>query len=149
MRAARGMLLLVAVALIGCMTTRARTAAAADNLEHSIGVFAQHACESGDAQCATGEYVPARLLQEQTKEFHRALDHAGDQDVIAAYKQLWHAYHKVRDDIYRSPDRQLRSDFERVSHAFSDVEVNVKNGYSHADPTLYSSGGYKFDPYYN
>ena len=28
-------------------------------------------------------------------------------------------------------------------------QVDVKNGYSYADPTLYASGGYVLDPYYN
>jgi len=36
-----------------------------------------------------------------------------------------------------------------ITQAFIDVQRNVRNGYSYADPALYANGVCFFDPYYN
>jgi hypothetical protein len=140
---------LLIVLLTGCTAMRIRTTAAAENLEHSADVFAQRACYDVKAECSTSQYLPARVLAQQTREFRQIVSDSGDRDVVAAFQGLWRAYHSLRDEVYRSDNHPLRADFEPVTHAFTDVQRDVKNGYSYADPTLYNSGGYKLDPYYN
>jgi hypothetical protein len=141
----------LAVALLaGCATTHIRTARGAERLERSAEAFVARACQDPNTSCATTRYLPAaRALAGQALRFGQTVHGAGDQDVVLAYKRLWRSYHTLRDEVYRSRDRQAQADLKPVTRAFVDVEVLVKNGYSYADPTLYASGGYTFDPYYN
>jgi hypothetical protein len=134
----------------GCTVTRTRTATAADELERSADALAARGCYEYVPECsATGYWQAARALADQAHEFRQTLDSAGDQDIVLAFKRLWHSYHTLRDEIYRLQDRQLRMDLIPTTHAFVDVQRHVETGYSHADPTIYASGGYTFDPYYN
>lgn len=148
-RAVATILGLVILPLAGCTAMCVRTTAAADNLEDSANVFSHRACHDLNTQCSGNEYLPARLLADQTREFRQTVNTAGDGDVVFSFQRLWRSYHAARDEVSRLDNRQLRADFEPVTHAFTDVQRDVKNGYSYADPTLYNSGGYKLDPYYN
>jgi hypothetical protein len=143
--------LAAAVALAaGCTMTRTRTAVAADKLERSTDALAARGCYESGPACAASGYLPAaRALADQAHEFRHSLDSAGDQDIVLEFKRLWHSYHTLRDEIYRLHDPQLRMDLMPTTHAFVDVQRHVETGYSHADPTVYASGGYTFDPYYN
>jgi hypothetical protein len=134
----------------GCSMTRTRTAGAADKLERSADALAAHGCYGSVPACSASGYLPAaRAFADQAHEFRQSLDSAGDQDIVLEFKRLWQSYHTLRDEIYRLDDHQLRRDLLPTAHAFVDVQRHVETGYSHADPTVYASGGYTFDPYYN
>jgi hypothetical protein len=141
----------LAVALAaGCETNHTRTAGAADKLEQRIEAFAAGACYQSGAACFSPEQLAAvRWFADQVQEFRETCVYGGDQDVVFAFRHLWRTYHTLRDEVYRPRDRQLQVDFKPVTQAFVDVQRDVKNGYSYADPSLYASGGYVFDPYYN
>lgn len=141
---------LAAVLLAGCATTHTRTARAAERLERSAEAFVAGTCYQPNAGCSTKRYLPAaRAFADQAQGFGQTLHSAGDQEVVLAFERLWRSYHTLRDDVYRSHDRLARANLKSVTRAFIDVQRHVKNGYSYADPTLYASGGYTFDPYYN
>jgi hypothetical protein len=141
---------LAVVLVAGCETTHTRTARAADRLEQRIEAFATGACDQSSATCSSRQQlVAAHLFADQVQEFRETCENGGDQEVVFAFQRLWRGYHALRDEVYRLRDHQLQVDFKPVTHAFVDVQRDVKNGYSYADPTLYSSGGYVFDPYYN
>jgi hypothetical protein len=141
---------LAVVLVAGCETMHTRTARAADKLEQRIDAFSASACYQSSAACASPqEFAAARWFADQVQEFRETCENGGDQEVVLAFQQLWRSYHALRDEVYRLRDRQLLVDFKPVTQAFVDVQRDVKNGYSYADPTLYASGGYVFDPYYN
>ena len=130
--------------LAGCTTTHARASRAADGLEHSVEVFTARACYEPNPAC-----LAARGLAEQTHEFRQTLDTAGDAEVVSAFKRVWRGYQALRGEIDRSGDRQFRPDLKPITQAFIEVQRNVRNRYSYADPALYANGAYVFDPYYN
>ncbi len=130
--------------LAGCTTTHARASRAADGLEHSVEVFTARACYEPNPAC-----FAARGFAEQTHEFRQTLDTVGDAEVVSAFKRVWRGYQALRGEIYRSDDRQFRPDLKPITQAFIDVQRNVRNRYSYADPALYANGAYFFDPYYN
>jgi hypothetical protein len=141
---------LAVVLVAGCETTHTRTARAADKLEQRIEAFDAGACYQSSAACSSPqEFAAARWFAGQVREFRETCENGGDQEVVFAFQSLWRRYHALRDEVYRLRDRRLEVDFKPVTQAFVDVQRDVKNGYSYADPTLYSSGGYVFDPYYN
>jgi hypothetical protein len=134
----------------GCETNHTRTAGAAEKLEQRIDAFAAGTCNQSSAGCLSPEQLAAvRWFADQVQEFRETCAQGGDQDVVFAFQRLWHTYHTLRDEVYRPRDRQLQVDFKPVTQAFVDVQRDVKNGYSYADPSVYASGGYVFDPYYN
>lgn len=141
----------LAIALVaGCETNHTRTAGAADKLEQRIDAFAAGACYQSSAACFSPEQLAAvQWFADQVQEFRETCVYGGDQDVVFAFQHLWHTYHALRDEVYRPRDRQLQVEFKPVTQAFVEVQRDVKNGYSYADPSLYASGGYVFDPYYN
>jgi len=126
-----------------------RTARAADKLEQRADAFAAGACYQSNAVCSSQPFAAARGFADQVQEFRETCQNGSDQEVVFAFQFLWRSYHALRDAVYRLRDRQLLVDFKPVTQAFVDVQVHVKNGYSYADPTLYASGGYLLDPYYN
>ena len=134
----------LAVLLAGCVTTHARASRAAHGLEHSVEVFTARACFEPNPAC-----FAARGLAEQTREIRQTLDMAGDAEVVSAFKRVWRGYQALRGEIYRSDDRQFRPDLKPITQAFIEVQRNVRNRYSDADPALYANGAYFFDPYYN
>jgi len=141
---------LAVVLLAGCTTTRITRAASAERLERSATAFVADTCYEPNGGCATTRYLPAaQAFADQAQVFGRTLHGAGDQEVVLAFKRLWRSYHTLRQDVYRSRDRQAEVDLKPVTRAFIGVQLLVKNGYSYADPTLYASGGYTLDPYYN
>lgn len=141
---------LAVVLLAGCETTHTRTARAADRLEHRVDAFAVGACYQSNPVCSSSQHLPAaRSFADQVQEFREACDNDGDQEIVFAFQALWRSYHALRDEVHRLRDRQLLVDFKPVTQAFVDVQLHVKNGYSYADPSLYGSGGYLLDPYYN
>lgn len=141
---------LAGVVLAGCTTTRIGTATGAERLERSAETFVAYACYEQNGGCATNRYLPAaRSFANQTQVFDQTLRDANAQEVVLAYKRLWRSYHTLRNEVYRSRDRQARADLKPVTRAFVHVELLVKNGYSYADPTVLASGGYTLDPYYN
>jgi hypothetical protein len=141
---------LAVVLVAGCETTHTRTARAADKLEQHIGAFAAGACYPSSAACSGRQQLAAaRWFADQVQEFRETCENGGDQEVVFAFQRLWRSYHALRDEVYRQRDRQLQVDFEPITQAFVDVQRDVKNGYSYADPTVYASGGYALDPYYN
>jgi hypothetical protein len=142
---------LAAVLLAGCEVTHIRTARAVDRLEHRVDAFAAAgACYQANRVCSSSQpFFAARGFADQVQEFRETLDNGGDQEVVFAFQRLWRSYHALRDEVYRLRDRQVLADFKPVTQAFVDVQLHVKNGYSYADPTLYGSGGYFLDPYYN
>ena len=136
--------------LAGCTTTQTRTVNAAERLERSAEAFAAATCHEPSAGCSTNRYLPAaRAFADQARRFEQTLQSAGDQEVVLAFERLWRSYHSLRDEVDRSRDRQARAELRPVTRTFIDVQRYVKNGYSYADPTVYASGGYTFDPYYN
>lgn len=138
------------VVLSGCETTQAQTARAADRLEHRADAFAVRTCHEPNATCPSSQQLPAaRSFSDQAREFREMLHNAGDQDVVFAFQSLWRSHRALRDEVRDLPDRQIQDEFKRVTQAFVDVQLRVRNGYSHADPTVYASGGYLLDPYYN
>jgi hypothetical protein len=144
------MLWLAVVLVAGCETTHTRTARAADKLEQRINTFAAGACDQSSAACSSRQQlVAARSFADQVQEFRETIENDGDQAVVFAFQRLWRSYHALRDEVYRLRDRQLQVDFKPVTQAFVHVQLDVKNGYSYADPTVYASGGYVLDPYYN
>ena len=141
---------LAVVLFAGCETTHTRTARAADKLEQRIDTFAAGACYQSSAACSSRQQLAAaRWFAGQVQEFRETCENGGDQEVVFAFQRLWRSYHALRDEVYRLRERQLKVDFKPVTQAFVDVQRDVKNGYSYADPTVYASGGYVFDPYYN
>jgi hypothetical protein len=138
------------VLLAGCTTTQTRTTIAAQRLERSAEAFVAGTCYEPNAGCSTNRYLPAaRAFADQAQRFGQTLQGAGDQEVVLAFERLWRSYHALRDEVNHSGDRQARAELKPVTRSFIDVQLHVKNGYSYADPTLYASGGYTFDPYYN
>ena len=135
---------LAVVLVAGCETTHTRTARAADKLERRIDAFAAGACDQSSAACSSRQQ-----FADQVQAFRETCANGADQEVVFAFQRLWRSYHALRDEVYRLRDRQLQVDFKSVTQAFVDVQRNVKNGYSYADPTVYASGGYVLDPYYN
>jgi len=141
---------LAVVLVAGCETTHNRTATAADKLEQRIDAFGADACDQPSAACSNRQQLAAvRWFADQVQEFRETLENGGDQEVVFAFQRLWRSYHALRDEVYGLRDRQLQVDFKSVTQAFVDVQRDVKNGYSYADPTVYASGGYVLDPYYN
>ena len=141
---------LAAVLAAGCEATHTRTIGAADELEQRIDAFAAGVCDQSTAACSgRQEFDSARWFADQVREFRETCENGGDQEVVFAFQRLWRSYHALRDEVHRLRDRQLLVDFKPVTQAFVDVQRDVKNGYSYADPTLYASGGYVLDPYYN
>jgi hypothetical protein len=141
---------LAVVQLAGCTTTQTRTAMAAQRLERSAETFVAGTCYEPNAGCSTNRYLPAaRAFADEAKRFDQTLQGAGDQEVVLAFKRLWGSYHTLHAEVHSLHDRQAWAELEPVTRRFVDVQLHVKNGYSSADPTLYASGGYMFDPYYN
>jgi hypothetical protein len=141
---------LAVVLVAGCETTRTRTARAADKLEQRIDAFAAGACDQSSTACSSRQQLPAaRWFADQAQELRETCEDGGDQEVVFAFQRLWRSYHALRDEVFRLRDRQLQVDFKPVMQAFVDVQRDVKNGFSYADPTVYGSGGYVLDPYYN
>ena len=141
---------LAVVLAAGCETTHTRTVGAADELEQRIDAFAAGACDQSSAACSNRQQLDsARWFADEVREFRETCENGGDQEVVFAFQRLWRSYHALRDEVHRLRDRQLQVDFKPVTQAFVDVQRDVKNGYSYADPALYASGGYVFDPYYN
>jgi hypothetical protein len=141
---------LAVVLVAGCETTHTRTATAADKLEQRIDAFAAGACDQPSAACSNRQQLAAvRWFADQVQEFRETCENGGDQEVVFAFQRLWRSYHALRDEVYGLRDRQLQVDFKSVTQAFVDVQLDVKNGYSYADATVYASGGYVLDPYYN
>ena len=128
----------------GCATTYRGTFTAADTFESSVAEFATRTCYEPGAVCSAAVQLSGRA-----QEFREALDSAGDQDIISAYKQLWRSYQSLRGEVYRLSDKQLRQDLQPTVRAFASVKRNVTTRYSSADPALYANGAYTFDPYYN
>ena len=149
----RGVVIATGMALVllaGCATTQTRPAAAAERLERSAEAFVAGTCYEPNAGCSPNRYLPAaRAFADQAMRFEQTLRGAGDQEVVLAFERLWRSYHTLRDEVGRSRDRQARIQLKPVTRTFIDVQREVKNRYSYADPTLYASGGYMFDPYYN
>lgn len=143
-------IVMAVVLLAGCTTTQTRTVRAAERLEHSAEAFAAGTCYEPNPGCSANRYLPAaRAFADQAKRFGETLQGAGDQEVVLGFERLWRSYHTLRDEVDRSRDRQARSGLKPVTRSFIDVQLHVKNGYSYADPTVYASGGYTLDPYYN
>ena len=143
-------LALAAVSLAGCTTTRIATATSAERLERSTAAFVADTRYEPNGGRATNRYLPAaQAFAGQAQVFGRTVHGAADQEVVLAFKRLWRSYHTLRQEVYRSRDRQAEVDLKPVTRAFNDVQLLVKNGYSYADPTVYASGGYTLDPYYN
>jgi hypothetical protein len=140
---------LAVVLVAGCETTHTRTARAADKLEQRIDAFAAGACDQSSAACFSQQLAAAHWFADQVQEFRETCENGGDQEVVFTFQRLWRSYHALRDEVYRLRDRQIQVDFKPVTQAFVDVQRDVKNGYSYAYPTLYASGGYVLDPYYN
>jgi hypothetical protein len=141
---------LAVVLVAGCETTHTRTVIAADKLEQRIDAFAAGACDQPSAPCSNRQQLAAvRWFADQAQEFRETCENGGDQEVVFAFQRLWRSYRALRDEVYGLRDRQLQVDFKSVTQAFVDVQLDVKNGYSYADTTVYASGGYVFDPYYN
>jgi hypothetical protein len=141
---------LAVVLAAGCETTHTRTVGATDEFERRIDAFAAGACDQSSAACSSRQQIAAaRGFAAEVRAFRETCENGGDQEVVFAFQRLWHSYHALRDEVDRLRDRELQVDFKPVTQAFVDVQRDVKNGYSYADPTLYSSGGYVFDPYYN
>ena len=141
----------LAIALLtGCATTHTRTARAADRLERNADAFAARSCYEPRDACLASRYLPgARRFADETHEFRRTIDSAGDQQVVLAFERLWRKYHTLRDEVCGLHDERVRVDLKPTTRAFVDVQRLVKNGYSYADPNLLASGGYTLDPYYN
>lgn len=134
--------------IAGCETTHFRTARAADTLDHRAGAFAARTCLEPNTS-SQQHLRSACAFADQAYEFRQTLGNAGDQEIVLVFQRLWRSYHALRDEVDGLHDRQLRADLKPVTQAFVDVQRHVKNGYSYADPTLYASGGYALDPYYN
>jgi hypothetical protein len=141
---------LVLVPLASCGTTHGRMIRAADRLERNADAFdSDTRYEPDPTYSASGYFRDAREFIEEAHDFRQTVDSAGDQGVIFAYEHLWRSYHALRDEVDRLHSRQARADLKPVTEAFVDVQRIVKNAYSYADSTVYASGGYQFDPYYN
>jgi hypothetical protein len=141
---------LAVVLVAGCETTQTRTTRAADKLEQRIDAFAAGACDQSSAACSSRQQSAAAWFAAQVQEFRETCENGGgDLAVVFAFQRLWRSYQALRDEVYRLRDRQLQVDFKPVTQAFVDVQRDVKNGYSYADQTVYASGGYVLDPYYN
>lgn len=147
--------LALAVALAaGCTATYTRTANVADTLalkaDEFAGASAGIQCVEPSAGCRSGtNFEAAHQFAQESHEFRQSLERRSDQEVVSSYKRLWHRYHTLLHEIDTARDPRLKSDFKPLQAAFVDVQSHVKTGYSHADPDLYASGGYKYDPYYN
>jgi hypothetical protein len=133
-----------------CATTRGAIVSAADRLERNADAFdSDTRYEPDPTYSVTGYLRGAREFVEQAHGFRRMVDSASDREVIFAFEHLWRSYRALRDEVFRLHSRQARADLQPVTEAFVDVQRIVKNGYSYADSSLYASGGYQFDPYYN
>lgn len=140
----------ISVLICGCASTRLRTVQAAEHLTQSADAFALHgAHEEATSTTSPGYLVQAREFADQARYFQLSAGSGTDLQVVYAFQALWRRYHALRDAVSRSPDRQARVALRPVDRAFSRVQIIVKNAYSYADTTLYSSGGYVLDPYYN
>jgi hypothetical protein len=138
---------LALVLLAGCTAVHTRTVKAADELVHSADAFAAGSCFEPNGVLSTNP--AACRFADQAHVFRLTLDRQGDQDVVLAFQSLWRSYRALRDETYHLRDDRARTQLQPVTEAFVGVQRNVISGYSHADPTLYASGGYLLDPYYN
>jgi hypothetical protein len=136
------------VLLAGCATVHSGTATAADQLVQSADAFAAGSCFEPNAVLST--QPAACRFTDQARAFRLSLDgQGGDQAVVLAFQGLWRSYRALRDETYHLSDSDARARLKPVTEAFVAVQRHVITGYSHADPTLYASGGYTLDPYYN
>jgi len=129
--------------LASCATTHGLTAPAADTLERQADAFATDV--RGEAS-PTDYTRRAQDFADQAHDFSQSVGKAGDQDVVLAFQSLWRSYHALSGDVRSANDR---AHFKPVTAAFAEVQLDVKNRYGYADGSLWSSGGYVFDPYYN
>lgn len=140
---------LICVLLSGCAITRTRAVRAADQLTQSADAFALQGAAGAVAAGNPGYLVEAREFANQTRYFQLTAANGSDLDVVYAFQQLWRRYHALRDAVIRSHDPSARADLKPVDRSFVRVQRIVKNAYSYADTTVYASGGYVLDPYYN
>jgi hypothetical protein len=132
--------------LAGCTTVHTGTVRAADTLVQSADALAAGNCFEPNGVLSSDP--AACRFADQAHAFRLTLDSKGDQEVVLAFQRLWRSYRALRDDTSLR-DEDARTRLQPVTDAFIGVQRQVISGYSHADPTLYASGGYVLDPYYN
>jgi hypothetical protein len=132
--------------LTGCTTVHTSTVNAADTLVQRADALAAGNCFEPNGVLSTDP--AACRFADQAHAFRLTLDRKGDQEVVLAFQRLWRSYRALRDETSLRDD-DARTRLQPVTEAFTGVQRQVISGYSHADPTLYASGGYVLDPYYN
>jgi hypothetical protein len=135
----------LSVLLGGCVSTHARLIQAANTLQERASAFAA----ADNSYARTGYSEQAREFADQAHDFRQTVGSAGDLEVVHTFQELWRDYRALRDGVAHSHAPQARADLKPVSEAFVDVQRIVKNGYSYADSTVFASGRYVLDPYYN
>jgi hypothetical protein len=122
---------------MGCASTQSRTLDSAEELELRAVAFAD----------AT-RFPPANEFAAQADRFRQTVTHAaGDQGVVLAYRELWHSYHALQDQVDGSSP-PIRAALKPVKRAFIHIQRHM-SAYAHADQSILARGGYVLDPYYN
>jgi hypothetical protein len=137
--------LLILAFMTGCATAHTRAVIATDTLVHSADELAAGSCF--EPNVLSSDPAACRFA-DQAHAFRLTLDSKSDQQVVLAFQSLWRSYRALRHDTSLR-DADARAQLKPVTEAFTGVQRQVITGYSHADPTLYASGGYWLDPYYN
>jgi hypothetical protein len=106
-------------ALGACATTHGGLRSSADRLERNADALAR------DSRFESSGYSrDARELAAEAHDFRRAVSdsRADRRDLDAAFEQLSHRYHALRDEVDRSDSREAQLDFRPVTEAYLDVE---------------------------
>jgi hypothetical protein len=142
-------LLIAPILLASCATTTTHgdTVQAVDRLEREAEAFASDARREASLNHRMSAYAQhAQDFADRAHDFRQAVATAGDQDVVLAFHSLWRSYRALSDDVSSAHDR---ADFKPAMEAFAEVQRDVKNKYAYADESLWTTGGYQHDQYYN
>ncbi|MGH8317835.1 MAG: hypothetical protein ACREUL_07640 [Steroidobacteraceae bacterium] len=137
---------LMAVALVGCATTRhGGLDYSAARLDRNAQAFAQDAQDAPRGYAENTSYTTdANDFADRAHEFRRTVEDpsADRRDVRASFDALSRDYHALRDDVQRSGDEDARRDLHPVTQAYLDVEDDMGG----AGPSRYSEEDYDRGP---
>jgi hypothetical protein len=119
-------------ALSGCATTsHGNLVRSADRLERNADALAR---DDRTAHYGESYAREARELADQAHDFRRTIqdDRADRRDVDAAFEDVSHSYHALRDDVDHARDRDAQLDLRPVTDAYLDMEREM-GGYRGGD----------------
>lgn len=110
----------------GCATTGGNLSNSAERLERSA--YELHADSRNERSAGGGYSRDAQELAKEARDFRSTVEdrRASDRDKQDAFSDLSRQYHALRDEVERSRDRELESDFKPVTEAYLDIEREMR-----------------------